>query len=133
MRVLEERDRTASRHGQFHAVDDEVAHAPDEPLTDVLSPIGHRDHLGAKEHIVTVEVQHIVGARRAAVRRVRAVDDDLGVLAEAFDDDGVPVAVVDVDGVDACDAWATSAVKFVLENAPVYQLTTRNNNRSLTV
>ena len=133
MRVLEESDRTAACHGQFHLVDDKVPHAPDEPLTDVLSPIGHRDHLGAKEHVVTVKVQHVVGARSAAVGSVCAVNDDLGILAEALYDDGVPVAVVDVDGVNAGEAWATSAVKSVLQQAPVHQLTTTNNNQSLTV
>ena len=102
--ILEESNRTASCHGEFYAVDDKVPHAPDEPFTDVLSPIGHRDHLGAKEHVVTVQVQHVVGARCAAVCGVRAVNDDLGILAEALDDDGVPVAVIDVDGVNACEA-----------------------------
>ena len=118
--VLEDSDRAASCHGQTHGVNDQVPHTADKPVTDVFPSVRHHGHFSPEEHVIAVEVKHVVCSRGTAVCRVSAVDDDLGILADPLEDDGVPVAFVDFDGVHSGQALTATAVKPKLDQAAVH-------------
>ena len=108
--VLEDSDRAASCHGQTHAINDQVPHTADKPVTDVFPSVRHHGHFSPEEHVIVAEVKHVVSA----------VDDDLDILAEPLEDDGVPVAFVDFDGVHSGQALTATAVKPKLDQAAVH-------------
>ena len=57
----------------------------DEALLNVLKTMRHYLNLGTKEHIVTVQVQHVVRARSTAFSDKLVINNDPHILADSFD------------------------------------------------
>ena len=114
-------NRGAAVQRKIDVVDANFLQATNETPLDVLIAVSQYLHLGTEEHVITVEVENVVGARSAALCANHVVNYDLHVLADAFHGHRVPVAIVDGNRLDAHRCRATAAVKPVLHEA-IFQL-----------
>ena len=62
--VLEDSDRAASCHGQTHAINDQVPHTADKPVTDVFPSVRHHGHFSPEEHVIVAE--HVIWSMATA-------------------------------------------------------------------
>jgi hypothetical protein len=71
-------------------------------------------NFGTKEHVVAIEIENVVYAGSTAFGNVRFINGDAYILVDAFNDDCVPVAIVDRYFVGTDNSRSTAAVKPVL-------------------
>ena len=98
-------------------VDAYLLKTANEAMLDVFITTYQSLDLRTKEHIITVQIQNIIGARSAAFSDVHIVDDDPYVPADAFHGHRVPISIINGNGVDADGRRTSAAVKTVLQEA----------------
>lgn len=114
-----ERGGAAHVQRQRHTVDAHVVHAADEAALHVLEAEDGRvlAHLGAQVQVVGLQIEHVVGAWRRAVRHVLAVERETRRVAVAHQVHLVPLAVAHHGAAHAHQTLAAAQVKAELHHS----------------